>query len=213
MLRGDAHRLPCAGRIGGGTRLFPAVVPAERAERDRHTDSSKSRVVIGERAMRAVYLVGSGMSDAEDARARLALKLVRGFSEHVPHNRALGLKVLEISKALAVFRLPYDEKLVGNPDNGVIHGGAITALIDGASGAAVFATLADFVPIATLDLRIDYLRPAEAGHAVTARAVCYKMTRNVAFTRAVAYHEDPDDPIAHSVGTFMVSTKTGSAKT
>jgi acyl-coenzyme A thioesterase PaaI-like protein len=45
-----------------------------------------------------------------------------------------------------------------------------------------------------------------------ARATCYKVTRNVAFTRAVAYHEDPADPIAHSVGTFMVSTKPGGAR-
>jgi acyl-coenzyme A thioesterase PaaI-like protein len=65
------------------------------------------------------------------------------------------------------------------------------------------------VPIATLDLRIDYLRPAEAGRAVRCRASCYKQTRNVAFTRAVAFHDDPGDPIAHSVGTFMISTRGG----
>ena len=59
--------------------------------------------------------------------------------------------------------MPYDAKLVGNPETGVLHGGAITALLDGASGAAVFAALVDIVPIATLDLRIDYLRPAESG--------------------------------------------------
>jgi len=73
----------------------------------------------------------------------------------------------------------------------------------------VFAALTDFVPIATLDLRIDYLRPAEVGQAVHARATCYKLARNVAFTRAVAYHDDPADPIAHSVGTFMLATPTG----
>lgn len=149
------------------------------------------------------------MSDVEDEREQLKLKLIRGFSANVPHNRALGMQILEIARAEALFKLPYDVKLVGNPDTGVLHGGAITALLDGASGAAVFATLTDFVPIATLDLRIDYLRPAEAGQAVHARATCYKLTRNVAFTRAVAYHEDPDDPIAHSVGTFMISTKPG----
>jgi len=91
----------------------------------------------------------------------------------------------------------------------VLHGGAITALLDAASGAAVFAALTDFVPIATLDLRIDYLRPAEVGQAVHAHATCYKLARNVAFTRAVAYHDDPADPIAHSVGTFMLATPTG----
>jgi uncharacterized protein (TIGR00369 family) len=145
----------------------------------------------------------------DDADSKLRLKLVKGFSAGVPHNRALGLRILEIVPREATFELPYDLKLVGNPDTGVIHGGAITALIDGASGAAVFATLVDIVPIATLDLRIDYLRPAEPGRSVIARATCYKMARNVAFTRAVAYHDDPDDPIAHSVGTFMISTKVG----
>ena len=152
------------------------------------------------------------MSEAEDERNELKLKLVRGFSANVPHNKALGMRILEITTGQALFMLPYDAKLVGNPDTGVLHGGAITALLDGASGAAVFAALTDFVPIATLDLRIDYLRPAEAGQAVHARATCYKLTRNVAFTRAVAYHDDPDDPIAHSVGTFMLSTPTGQAK-
>jgi uncharacterized protein (TIGR00369 family) len=145
--------------------------------------------------------------------AELRLKLVRGFSMNVPHNKALGLWIEDMQPGTSLFRLPYDEKLVGNPDTGVLHGGAITALLDGASGAAVFAALvADFVPIATLDLRIDYLRPAEPQRDVYARAHCYKMTKNVAFTRAVAYHDDEANPIAHSVGTFMLSTKPGSIR-
>jgi uncharacterized protein (TIGR00369 family) len=141
----------------------------------------------------------------------LRLKLVKQFSAGVPHNRALGIWIEEVTPGGTVFRLPYDAKLVGNPDTGVLHGGVITALLDGASGAAVFAALTDFVPIATLDLRIDYLRPAEAGKDVLAKATCYKLARNVAFTRAVAYHDDPENPIAHSVGTFMISTKAGKA--
>lgn len=149
------------------------------------------------------------MSNEREERDRLRLELVRKFSIHVPHNKALGMWIEDVRAHEAVFRLPYSEQIVGNPDTGVIHGGAITALLDGASGAAVFATLDDFVPIATLDLRIDYLRPAEVGKDVVAHATCYKMTRNVAFTRAVAYHDDIADPIAHSVGTFMVSTKAG----
>ena len=103
------------------------------------------------------------------------LKVARGFTDGVPHNRALGMQVVEMSRAGAVFRLPYSDKLVGNPDTGVLHGGAITALLDAASGAAVFAALTEWVPIATLDLRIDYLRPAEPGHDVIAeigRASC-----------------------------------------
>jgi len=90
--------------------------------------------------------------------------------------------------------------------------GVIATLVDGSCGLALLGHLGRFEPIATLDLRIDYLRPATAHQSVIARATCYKVTRNVAFTRAVAYHDDPDDPIAHSVGTFMVSTKAGNIK-
>jgi uncharacterized protein (TIGR00369 family) len=143
---------------------------------------------------------------------RLKLQLVRAFSLNVPHNKALGMEIVDLRPREAVFRLPYDERLVGNPDTGVLHGGVITALLDGTSGAAVFASLADMVPIATLDLRIDYLRPAEAGKPVTAHATCYKLGHNVAFTRATAYHDDPEDPIAHSVGTFMIGTRLGNVK-
>lgn len=137
------------------------------------------------------------------------LKVSRSFVDGIPHNKALGMKVVEFRKAEAVFALPYDLKLVGNPDSGVLHGGAITALIDACSGAAVFAALTEWVPIATLDLRIDYIRAGEPGREIHAHATCYRTTRNVAFTRAVAYHDDEADPIATSMGTFMLGTKPG----
>ncbi len=127
----------------------------------------------------------------------------------VPHNHALGIETVEIERGTALLKLPYDAKLVGNPDTGTLHGGAITALLDASSGTAVFTALSEWAPIATLDLRIDYLRAAEAGRAVLCRARCYKLTRNVAFTRAIAYHDSEDDPIASAAGTFMLHTKPG----
>ena len=81
--------------------------------------------------------------------------------------------------------------------------------MDACCGAAVFMALKQPVPIATLDLRIDYLKPAPPGRDVIARARCYKVTKNVAFVRCVAYHEREDDPIASAVGSFMLSTKLG----
>jgi len=140
------------------------------------------------------------------------VKVSRGFVDAIPHNKALGIKLVEFRRAEAIFELPYDEKLIGNPDTGVLHGGAITALLDACSGASVFAALAEWQPIATLDLRIDYLRAGDVGKAIRARATCYRMTRNVAFTRAVAYHDDESDPIASSMGTFMLGTKAAGSK-
>ena len=149
------------------------------------------------------------MADERDARTERKLKLARAFSRNVPHNEALGMRIVDVTEAEVFFELPYDTKLVGNPDTGTLHGGAITALLDASSGLAVFAALTELVPIATLDLRIDYLKPAAPGKSVISRATCYKITRNVAFTRAVAYQDDPEDAVAHAVGTFMLSTKSG----
>lgn len=147
-------------------------------------------------------------AEAERKRARRAA-WNRAFAENVPHNRALGIEIEDLGERQARFRLPYDARLVGNPETGVLHGGAITALLDGCSGAAVFASLTRLQPIATLDLRIDYLRPAEPGRDVYAHATCYRLSKNVAFVRATAYHDADGEPIATSAGTFMIATTPG----
>lgn len=137
------------------------------------------------------------------------LAMARAFADNVPHNHALGIVIEAMGDATARFRLPYAAKLVGNPETGVLHGGAITALLDACAGAAVFAALPQLQPIATLDLRIDYLRPAEPGRDVWAEATCHHTSKNVAFVRALAFHADGETPIATAAGTFMIATKLG----
>lgn len=127
---------------------------------------------------------------------------------NIPHAAALGLRFHEVTDGYVEITLPYDGKLVGDPDTGVIHGGAITALLDNAAGFAVRVPGAepDQVAIATLDLRIDYMGPATPGRDVIARAICFKRTRSITFVRGVAYHDSPDDPIATCTATFMTGT-------
>lgn len=134
----------------------------------------------------------------------------RTFNDMVPHNRALGIRVVAAGPRDAVCRLPYDPRLVGDPDRGILHGGAITSLMDATCGVAVFLALDEPRPCATLDLRIDYMRPAEPGRDVLTRAECVRATTHVAFTRALAYHDGAEDaPIAAAAGTFMI----GAART
>jgi len=129
---------------------------------------------------------------------------------NIPHAAALGLRFHAATDEYVEISLPYDEKLVGDPDTGVIHGGAITALLDNAAGFAVRVPGAEGeaepVAIATLDLRIDYMGPATPGRDVIARATCFKRTRTITFVRGVAYHDSPDDPIATCTATFMTGT-------
>ena len=125
-----------------------------------------------------------------------------------PHGEALGLTVIEQSTGRAVVSVPYSPDLVGDPETGVIHGGVLTTMLDNASGMSVrFAEEMDEeTAIATLDLRIDYMRAAIPFKPIVAEAVCYKRTRNVAFVRGVAYQEERSDPVATSVATFMLGT-------
>ena len=128
----------------------------------------------------------------------------RFMTDIVPHNHVLGLSAVELGAADVTLRLPYSEKLVGNPETGVLHGGAVTTLIDSTCGIAVFVKLGRLARIATLDLRIDYLHPATPGKDLLARAECYKLTRAVAFVRALAHHGDADNPVASAQGTFII---------
>ena len=122
----------------------------------------------------------------------------------LPHSREIGMRLHSSQGGVATLSVPYDEKLVGDPETAVLHGGVITALLDTASGSAVMSMPEKLRSVATLDLRIDYMRPATPGATVFARAECYRMTRSIGFTRAVAFHDDPEDPIASAAGAFMV---------
>jgi uncharacterized protein (TIGR00369 family) len=93
----------------------------------------------------------------------------REMIDHIPHCRRLGMEVVEIGPRRATVRLPYRDELVGDPVRRVVFGGVITTLLDHAGGLAVFASLAELKAIATLDLRIDYLRRPTAGATSSAR--------------------------------------------
>ena len=85
-----------------------------------------------------------------------------------------------------------------------IASGPIIALMDMATSVAVWMKRDRFAPQATLDLRVDYLRPATPGRTVIGRGECLKITRSIAFVRGIAYDDTPDDPLAHVAGTFML---------
>ena len=165
-----------------------------RDRRDRHQLPAPDRRRDGARGdpSRDVSRAGARVSDGEFREAPLAT--------------AIGM--VAVPGKPDTLCVPYSQDLVGDPDTGVVHGGVITALLDSASGAATRRAVEDRGPtsIATLDLRIDYMRPATPRQTIFATAECYRTTRHVAFVRAWAYQADEDDLVATSVGTFMLGT-------
>ncbi|MDH5452393.1 MAG: PaaI family thioesterase [Paracoccaceae bacterium] len=136
-------------------------------------------------------------------------RLARQFIESIPHSRALGMVLDQIEDGTATISMPYDTRFVGDPETGVIHGGAVSALMDTCGGAAVMSHPTAPTATATIDLRIDYMRPATPGQRITARAECYNVTRSVAFVRATAVDEDSARPVATATGAFTVERAPG----
>ena len=124
-----------------------------------------------------------------------------------PHAEEIGIRLMKTPKGEAKITIPYDEKLVGDPETGVVHGGVVTTLLDTGCGIAAISRTGLMGGIATLDLRIDYMRPAKPGRPLTAKCECYRVTRSVAFARGFAYDDDPDDPEATAAGAFMITGK------
>lgn len=141
----------------------------------------------------------------DDEKARIA----RQFIEMIPHSRALDMRVDGIGAGIAEISMPYDERLVGDPQSGVIHGGAVSALLDTCGGAAVMSHKDAPAGTATIDLRIDYMRAATPGQRISARAECYHVTRSVAFVRATATDDDRENPVATATGAFTVDRGAG----
>lgn len=136
------------------------------------------------------------------------LTRVERFLQTLRQCRELGMQAVAAADNHLVLRLPYSQAIVGDPATGVIHGGAITTLMDTTSGSVIMCALPEFELCPTLDLRVDYMRPAEPDKPVYARATAYKITRNIIFTRCLAFQlmdEAPDDEIivAQCVATFM----------
>lgn len=141
------------------------------------------------------------MADAFSPEA--AQKFINGL----PHCAELNMDIRDLGEGWAEMSVPYDERYIGDPATGVVHGGVITALLDSCGGAAVLGHPSGRSGTATLDLRIDYMRPAIPGKRIFARAEVHHASRSVAFVRAVAYEEDPAKPIATGNGAFTVGTR------
>jgi uncharacterized protein (TIGR00369 family) len=127
------------------------------------------------------------------------------LARRVGHGRALGLQFRDSRDNWAELCLPWREELVGVPESGILASGAIVSLIDTASGTSVWVSLDKFIPIVTVDLRLDYLRPAMKGETIVARCECVKLTRKIAFVRGIAHGGDEARPIALSASTFMLN--------
>ncbi len=141
------------------------------------------------------------MTGLDDAQKQQAAEMMGSL---IPHTVSLGVSVESVRGDELTLRLPYREELVGDPDTGVLHGGAITVLLDQTMGISCVCSDA-FKPSVTptLDLRIDHLGVAPPGRDIFASARVYRATRRLLFVEGQAWCESRDKPIARALGTWV----------
>jgi uncharacterized protein (TIGR00369 family) len=132
------------------------------------------------------------------------LDQLREIFSIIPHCQEMGFEIISLEPGKAAIRMEYQDCLIGNPESGVVHGGVISTLLDTASGLSAMSAVSETMPVATLDLRIDYLKPATPGIAIIGEGDCFRLSKSVAFIRGVAHQGDRDDPVAHCIATFML---------
>jgi uncharacterized protein (TIGR00369 family) len=129
-------------------------------------------------------------------------QLVEAFIPHSPHTAALGISIESIEDDHAVLTMPFKPELVTMGD--VVHGGAISTLIDTAATVAAWAV--DEVPESpagsTVSLTVNF---ASAARAVDLRAEARVIRRGRQLSNIEVHATDPDGKlIAHGIATYKL---------
>ena len=145
------------------------------------------------------------MSDPAAAAATFDPRRFMTMAQRVGHQASLGIDYVAHGDDWAELMLPYSPALVGVEETGILASGPIVSLMDMATSIAIWVRIGRFRHQATLDMRVDYLRPARAGADIWGRGTCYRTTKSIAFVSGIAHDGEPDDPIAHVAATFMAT--------
>lgn len=127
--------------------------------------------------------------------------------EYTPYAVALGMTFVSSSAGRGEILLPWRADLVGQDGTDILAPGVLTALIDHTCGLAIMASFGFEAAPATLDLRIDHMRPAAPRASVTCSAHVYRATRTIAFLRAEAWDVTRDDPVAAAQAAFTLNRR------
>ncbi len=150
------------------------------------------------------------MDDKE--RIEKLTELFHSVEDLIPFNRYLGLHADSIDESGAVVHLDMRDELIGNFQEGILHGGVISATLDVVGGMAAMVSavmredlIEDSIlrlrPTSTIDLRVDYLRPG-VGERFTARGFTLRAGSRVAVAR-MEFHNETGDLLAVGTGTYI----------
>ena len=120
--------------------------------------------------------------------------------------KAMDLRIEKVARNGVEIRMPFNPDFCADDEATLLHGGILTALLDSAFGLANFLAVEDVESMATLDLRVEYLRPAQSRADVIVFAECYHQTRHVTFNSGRIWFDTPGLPeVARGFAAFSIT--------
>ena len=177
--------------------LNPALPPEcfdDSSSIDRRggiTDGAHHRLPITRRSARPYGRPAKEGSTVNEIDLNAFRELIE---EGIPFNRFLGLKLLHLGERQCRLLLPFREELVGDSRRKALHGGVISTLIDTCGGFAVWSAGSIGDRISTIDLRVDYLKPA-AGTDIVAESRVKLLGNRVGNVHTVVWAVDEPEAV------------------
>jgi uncharacterized protein (TIGR00369 family) len=142
------------------------------------------------------------VSDESAVEARLAF--VREFAATSPYYQAMGMSLLEMEEGRAVLRVQIQPSQL-NAD-GILHGGVLPAIADGAMGNALRTLHGSAAQVLTAEVHLHYLRPVSGG-ALIADGRVVRSGRRLSFAEVEIRGETNDKVVAKGNGIFVIEPK------
>jgi uncharacterized protein (TIGR00369 family) len=148
--------------------------------------------------MTAAQTVDGAPSGLELMRA-----IAAGAIEPPPVARLLGFDIVEVEEGRAVFEMPPVHDHL-NP-LGTVHGGVLSTLLDSALGCAVHTTLPAGASYTTLELKVNFLRPAfPGGETLRAEGRVVHRGATIALADAQIVGAESGKLVAHATSTLLI---------
>ena len=139
--------------------------------------------------------------------------LINVVETQIPMAKFIGVKVLEINDGYVKLHFPYKEEFIGDPRTKRLHGGYTATAIDLAGGVAAMTFMTSKEDdVATIDMRIDYLRPGQAKDIVAEGKVISRRRRTIVTDMHIYHKDDLTKIIAAGRGVFAINRKEDECK-
>ena len=139
--------------------------------------------------------------------------LINVVETQIPMAKFIGVKVLEINDGYVKLHFPYKEEFIGDPRSKRLHGGYTATAIDLAGGVAAMTYMTSKEDdVATIDMRIDYLRPGQAKDIVAEGKVISRRRRTIVTDMHIYHNDDVTKIIAAGRGVFAINRKEDECK-